>query len=189
MIRSKADYIRYLECDKKALLGEHGGGLIEFLKNDIWRFERLLRKAEYLRNCRRDLLGKIFYIIVKLRLRKLSYKLGFSIPENVFKEGLSIAHYGNIIVNPKTKVGKNCRIHVGVNIGSDARDSSKVPQIGDNVYIAPGVKIFGDTIIGDNTIIGANAVVNKSFPEGNITIGGVPARVISTRSSRDIFSK
>lgn len=53
MIKSKADYKRYKECDKKALLGKHGGGIIEFLKNDIWRFEQLLQKDEYLRNCRK----------------------------------------------------------------------------------------------------------------------------------------
>lgn len=38
--------------------------------------------------------------------------------------------------------------------------------------------MFGDIIIGDNVKIGANAVVNRSFPEGNCTIVGVPARKI-----------
>lgn len=65
--------------------------------------------------------------------------------------------------------------------------SQKVPLIGNNVYIAPGAKIFRDIIIGDNTIIGANAVVNKSFPEGNITIGEIPSRIISQKCSRDII--
>lgn len=34
-----------------------------------------------------------------------------------------------------------------------------------NVYIGPGAKIFSGITICNNTVIGANAVVNKSFPE------------------------
>ncbi len=56
--------------------------------------------------------------------------------------------------------------------------NGKAPQIGDNVYISPGAKLFGDIVIGDNVKIGANAVVNKSFPEGNCTLVGVPARKV-----------
>lgn len=187
MIQNKDDYYYYKQCDKLALVGENAG-ILRYIKDDIWRYQRTLRKAEYLRNCRKNLLGRIYYYLVKLRLRRLSFKLGFSIPENVFMEGLSIAHYGNIIVNPNVKIGKNCRIHVGVNIGVDARNGSEgVPKIGDNVYIAPGAKIFGNVVIGDNTVIGANAVVNQSFPEGNITIGGIPAQKISSRNSKDII--
>lgn len=186
MITDKLTYKKYLEADKIALVGNNPS-IFEFLKNDIWRFERTLRRAEYLLNCRKDFIGKINYVLIKIKLRRLSYKLGFSISENVFCEGLSIAHYGNIVINSKCKIGKNCRIHVGVNIGSDARDSTKVPQIGDNVYIGPGAKIFGAINIGDNTVIGANAVVSKSFPEGNVTLGGIPAKVISKDNSTSIF--
>ena len=117
------------------------------------------------------LLRKVLYF----KLHQLAVKLGFSIPINTFGPGLSIAHYGPIIVNTATRVGKNCRIHVGVNIGEV---NGKAPQIGDNVYIGPGAKLFGDIIIGDNVKIGANAVVNKSFPEGDCTLVGVPARKV-----------
>ena len=112
----------------------------------------------------------------------MGYKLGFSISENVFDEGLSIAHYGTIIVNPSVKVGKNCRIHAGVNIGASV--DGKSPMIGDNVYIGPGAKIFGGIILGNNIAVGANAVVNKSFPLGHCTIGGIPAHIISEKDSR-----
>ena len=91
-------------------------------------------------------------------------------------------------MNPNAKIGKNCRIHVGVNIGS-AADSDETPVIGDNVYIGPGAKIFGGIVIGNNTVIGANAVVNKSFPEGGVTIGGIPAKIISAKSSDRIMNR
>jgi serine O-acetyltransferase len=100
---------------------------------------------------------------------------------------LSIAHYGSIIVNGGARIGANCRIHVGVNIGTEAGKSLTAPRIGDNCYIGPGAKVFGDIIIGPNTVIGSNAVVNQSFVEGGITIAGVPARVVSEKSSNGLL--
>ena len=47
--------------------------------------------------------------------------------------------------------------------------------------------MFGKIVIGDNVAIGANAVVNKSFPEGNATLGGIPAKVISQKSSEGLL--
>jgi serine O-acetyltransferase len=104
-------------------------------------------------------------------------KLGFSIPENVFGPGLAIIHYGTIGVNSNAKIGANCRLHVCTVIASSG-GSDKAPQIGDNVYIAPGVKIIGDIIIPSNTAIMANSVVTKSFEEEGMLIGGIPARII-----------
>ena len=39
------------------------------------------------------------------------------------------------------------------------------------------------------TAIGANAVVNRSFPQGNVTIGGVPAEKISDKSAARLLIK
>lgn len=56
--------------------------------------------------------------------------------------------------------------------------TSKGPVvIGDNVWIGEGAAIMPGVTIGRNCIIGANAVVHKSFP-CNCVIGGVPARII-----------
>lgn len=119
------------------------------------------------------LLGRYYY----WRLIRLGYKLGLSIPPNVFGPGLRINHHGLIIVNPGAKVGAFCDIHQGVNIGTNF-DEGSVPEIGSNVWIGPGVKIFGKIKIADGIAIGANSVVNKSFLEPNITIAGVPAKRI-----------
>jgi serine O-acetyltransferase len=47
------------------------------------------------------------------------------------------------------------------------------------VWIGPGAKIFGKITIADNVAIGANSVVNKSVAEPNVTVAGVPARIIN----------
>lgn len=111
----------------------------------------------------------------------------FSIPINCVGKGLCIAHIGQIIINPYASIGENCRIHVGVNIGADARISNAVPIIGNNVYIGAGAKIFGQIEIADGIAIGANAVVNKSFLEENISIAGVPAKKIGTNGTKGII--
>jgi serine O-acetyltransferase len=64
-----------------------------------------------------------------------------------------------------------------VNIGASGGEVQG-PILGDNVYIAPGAKIYGNIKIPSNTAIGANAVVNKSFEKENTIIAGVPAKVI-----------
>lgn len=111
----------------------------------------------------------------------MGVKLGFDIPPNTCGPGLRINHYGNIIINPGVRIGEWCDIHQGVNIGTDF--SGGVPELGDNVWIGPGAKLYGDIVIGNKCAIGANAVVNKSFPEEGITIAGVPARKVSSKGN------
>ena len=149
-------------------------------------YEKLLRKCEYYENCKKSLIYKPYKLVLKYIFRKKSIKYGFSIPLNCFGKGLSIAHIGSIVINGNTKIGSNCRIHIGVNIGTAAGYADRAPRIGNNVYIAPGAKIFGEIEIGNGIVIGANSVVNKSFLEDNITIAGVPARKINSKGSNDL---
>ena len=100
---------------------------------------------------------------------------GIHIGVNVCDEGLSIAHVGPIVVHGKSKIGKNLRLHVGVNIGANGGEP---PVLGDNIYIGPGAKIFGDIKIASGCRIGANAVVCKNCEEENCTLVGVPAKII-----------
>ncbi|WP_445718785.1 serine acetyltransferase [Flavobacterium sp.] len=180
MIQSKKELNDYIASDRKAngFVSKGIKGFIDlYFVNEIAIFLFLLRKSEYYKN-KSGLIPKCIYLYYKIRFRKKSLKLGFSIPENVFGPGLAIPHYGTIVVNANAKVGSNCRIHVCTNIGASSGNSS-APIIGDNVYIGPGAKIYGDIIIGNNIAIAANAAVNKSFSQDGVLIGGVPAKVIN----------
>lgn len=179
MIKTKNDYKYYIYCDKIALGKE--GKHPKLFGDEIWKFEILLRRLEYLKNCP-NLFNKIIFLFLYYKFHKLSLKLGFSIPLNVFGPGLAIVHYGTIIVNQNASVGKNCRLHACTTIGA-TNGKSKAPIIGDNVYIGSGAKVIGDIRIGNNIAIGANSVVNKSFEEDNITIAGIPAKQISKNNS------
>ena len=184
MIKTYQDYLMYLEADRISL--NLNKSLKNILFDDIWKFQKLMRKLEYLTNCNKN---KMYRTFIAYKYRKLSIKLGFSIPINIFGPGLSIAQRGTIVVNEYTKIGCNCRIHVCVNIGTQAGKENLAPTIGNNCYIAPGVKMFGDIILGDNMALAANSVINKNFPDGNVTIGGIPAKVISNKTSDGLLIK
>ncbi|MCB0815521.1 MAG: serine acetyltransferase, partial [Flavobacteriales bacterium] len=182
MIRSRKDFLEYREADRVALRREYSS---QMMFDEVWKFQRLLRRVEYHLNCHKHtgLLGKLRYKFWSIRFHRQSIRCGFDIPPNVFGPGLSIAHRGTIVVHPDARVGSNCRIHVDVVIGTRPGPNDLVPRLGDNVYIGPGAKLFGDITIGDNTAIGANSVVNSSFPEGFCTIAGAPARKVSDTPS------
>lgn len=187
MIASKSDYKDYLEADKVAL-NKAGCKRPRYKHDVVWQYQRLLRKAEYYQNCRQDIGGKLIGKLVKLRFVSLGQKMGFSIPLNVFGKGLSIAHYGTIVVNNKAQIGDYCRIHEGVTIGVDGEDywddeDGVSAKIGDRVFIGSGAKIIGDVTIADDVAIGAGAVVVKDITEPHTTWGGVPARKISDKGS------
>lgn len=58
-----------------------------------------------------------------------------------------------------------------------------IPTLGNGVIVGVGAVVLGNVVIADNVAIGANAVVNKSVFETNVTVAGVPAKIISHNSS------
>lgn len=185
MINNKNEYKYFLERDKIAL------GITrkkpKIFGDDIWKFERQLRKTEYYHNCSKTIFGKIIYAYNMFRYHKMRVKLGISIPLNVFDYGLAIVHFGSIVVNNNARVGKNCRIQDSTTIGA-TNGELNAALIGDNVFIGSGARIIGNIYIADDIAIGANAVVVHNFNEKGITIGGVPAKKISDNNSHSNLS-
>lgn len=93
--------------------------------------------------------------------------------------GCYITGVGGLEVGDYTQVGPNVVI---VTANHDPYDSRKPVfaqvTIGKYCWIAAGVKIMPGVVLGDWTVVGAGAVVTKSFPEGHCIIGGVPAKKI-----------
>ena len=67
-----------------------------------------------------------------------------------------------------------CMDAYGVNIG-DAGET----RVGDNVFIGMNAILLMGCKVGDNSIVGAGAVVSGEFPPDSV-IGGNPAKVICT---------
>lgn len=88
--------------------------------------------------------------------------------------GLYIQHGFATMIAAKY-IGENCWINQQVTIGYNGK--GEPPIIGNNVMITCGAKVLGDIHVGDNVVIGANAVVIRDVPD-NSTVGGVPARIL-----------
>jgi serine O-acetyltransferase len=86
--------------------------------------------------------------------------------------------YGGIsvVVHKRAVIGDNCIIGSCVTLGGKS-GMKKVPVVGNNVNISTGSKLLGEITIGNNVIIGANAVVLKNVPD-NVVVAGIPAKVI-----------
>ncbi|NLM67351.1 MAG: serine acetyltransferase [Enterococcus sp.] len=94
--------------------------------------------------------------------------------------GLFIQHGYCTVISAK-HIGNNCWINQGVTIGYT--NVTDAPEIGDNVKIYAGAKVLGAVKVGNNSIIGANAVVIKDVTENSI-VGGVPAREIGKNEGK-----
>jgi len=95
--------------------------------------------------------------------------------------GLMVTH-GNVVIDGKATIGRDCQINPWVTIGlSNSRKlgfSIEGPTIGDHVRIGTGAKVLGPVKVGDYARIGANAVVVHDVP-ANTTVVGVPARPVA----------
>lgn len=128
--------------------------------------------------------------ILKYLLFRKMIKFGIEIhPGTKIGKGFYIGHWGGIVINPSVVIGENCNISQGVTIGV-VNGGKKVgtPIIGDRVYIGPGVKIIGNIKIGNDVSIGANAVVVSDVPDG-VTVGGIPAKIISQNDSSSYINR
>jgi len=89
--------------------------------------------------------------------------------------GFVIVHPGGVVVHGGTVAGANLCLFSGVVIGErfDGRVSGP-PRIGRDVFIGTGAKVLGPILIGDGSVIGANAVVLRDVPAGHRAMG-IPA--------------
>lgn len=130
------------------------------------------------------LFGYSLYYISRAILHHYKCKYGITIPfDTKIGSGFYIGHFGQIVVNRNAVIGKNCNLSQGVTIGVANRGLRKgCPTIGDNVYIGPGAKLFGNINVGNNVAIGANCVVTKDIPDNSVVVG-IPGKVISSKGS------
>ena len=144
-----------------------------------------LRRYEYLLSKQGGILLTAARVWHLRKYQKYGRMLGYTIGDGVLGENVVFYHPASIIINPNARVGEGCRFHGDCCIGVARTGEHGCPVLGKNVDIGVGAKILGDIYIADNIVIGANAVVTRSFTEPGITIAGVPARQISTNTSAE----
>jgi len=92
--------------------------------------------------------------------------------------GVFIDHGMGVVIGETVEIGDNVTIYQGATLGGTGKDTGKRhPSIGNNVVISTGAKVLGPIHIGDNSKIGAGAVVLKEVPP-NCTVVGIPGRIV-----------
>ena len=188
MIKSRKDLKEYLEADAinyKVKFGFRGFllSLISSPVSDqkyIWKYIKAMRYAEYYIN-KYHSYKTPFALYYLHKMRKYGRITGFQIHPGTIGKGVTIWHWGPIIIGGKSLLGEYCTLRPPILLGHKNTDQP-APIIGNNVEINSGVKIIGAISIGDDVIIGPNAVVNKDVPSHSVVVG-IPARVIKSRNS------
>ncbi len=90
---------------------------------------------------------------------------------------LFIDHGMGVVIGETAVVGDDVLLFHGATLGGKSmRHGKRHPTVGDRVVIGAGAKVLGAVWIGDEAQIGANAVVLKDVPPGEVAVG-VPATV------------
>ncbi len=93
-------------------------------------------------------------------------------------KGIFIDHGAGVVIGETTIIGDNVTVYQGVTLGGTGKEHGKRhPTIGSGVIIGAEAIVLGNILIGDNSRIGAGALVTKSVCPG-CTVVGNPARVI-----------
>jgi len=135
-----------------------------FLTNSPQNKIKIELQLMYIFNKKNRILRKYFQ-------RRLYYVYHCDISE-VSKIDVSVEfiHPIAVVIGSKVVVEKNCYIYQNVTIGSNFNDN-KMPYIKQGTKISAGAKLIGNITIGQNCIVGANAVITKSVPDNTVVYG------------------
>ena len=99
-------------------------------------------------------------------------------PGAILGPGFFIDHGMGVVIGETAEVGTDVTLYHGVTLGGTSLEKGKRhPTIGDRVVIGTGAKVLGAITIGEDSRIGANAVVVKSVPANSVVVG-VPGQIV-----------
>ncbi|MCV9931240.1 serine acetyltransferase [Flavobacterium sp. LS1R47] len=149
------------------------------MPNPGLKFLTIFRLTQYYRKKNR-----FFFYFFFLWLRRLKFKYGFDISYRTkIGKGLYIGHFGGVVIHGDVIIGENCNLSQGITIGVLVRGNKVgVPKIGNRVFIGPGATILGEIIIGNDVLLGTNAIVTFDVPDSSVVAAPL-ATIISNKGS------
>ena len=179
MIKTRKELAFYIKADMMMNRGYFTPSLLTrlrhfFFKDSIMSYLNYMRNYAYYKNTpqRWDFLHNILKGYYKMRFVRQGEKLGFSIGENCCGYGLVLHHFGTIVIGTSNRVGNYALINTSTCIVNSRSN------IGNALFLGAGTIISKKVVLGDNIVISAASLVNKSFVEGNIMLAGSPAKEI-----------
>lgn len=128
---------------------------------------------------------KHLYFLARFISQVTRFFTGIEIhPGAVIGKRLFIDHGMSIVIGETTEIGDDVTLFHEVTLGGTGKDKGKRhPTIKNNVYLSSGVKVLGPITIGENTKVGANAVVLHDLP-ANATAVGIPAKIVKLNGQK-----
>lgn len=162
--RRKQIYLTYIE----ELMSSPEFSYISTLRRVSYHYNQISKYDGF-----KKYLNTFYFKFWNFHLDRLSRKYHFQIPyDTTIGKGFYLAHFGRVIIHPKSIIGHNVNVSTGVVIGTQFRGRRKgAPEIGNYVWIGANAIIVGKVHIGNNVLIAPGAYVNFDVPDGSIVIG------------------
>jgi serine O-acetyltransferase len=166
--------------------------MFEHIRQDWQRYERdpwrqglwvmlVYRFGRWRYRVRPALLRRPLSLLYKLAKVGSQIVCGIDLPcETRVGRGLLFEHFGGIVISGDSVIGDDVVLRQGVTLGLRRTGQAGAPVLGNRVDVGAGAKILGGVHIGDDAVIGANAVVLCDVPAGALAVG-VPARIVARR--------
>ena len=88
-----------------------------------------------------------------------------------------IDHGMGVVIGETAQIGDDVMLYHGVTLGGRSlKQGKRHPTLGNRVTVGAGAKVLGPLHIGDDSAVGANAVVTQDIPSDSIATG-IPAVV------------
>jgi len=161
------------------------------LRADSERCDRLLRRFNATGATDRDeraailreLLGSVGEHVVIRPPLAMDYGYQTSIgPGTFINSGTVILDVGRVTIGADVQIGPNVQLLTPTHpldpeLRRSGAEAAEPITIGDNVWLGGGVIVCPGVTIGQDTVVGAGAVVTRDLPPGVLAVGN-PARVI-----------
>ena len=171
-------------CDQEVLKSRTRWRLLRLFKIRFYGSPN--RQAVVMLRIAQLLQGLDFAWLAEKSLNRLARRYGVHVGHFAqIGPGLKFPHPTSIVIGGGVKIGSNVRLFQQVTIGGAPRkNDNRIFRRGNNVTVYPGAKFVGNGCVGNNVLVGANAVVTKPYGD-NIVLAGVPAKVIRNLGDDD----
>ncbi|MDR2505407.1 MAG: serine O-acetyltransferase [Oscillospiraceae bacterium] len=129
-------------------------------------------------------------VLARMLSQRARRKTGIEIhPGATIGRRLFIDHGMGVVIGETAEIGDDVTLYQGVTLGGTGKDIGKRhPTVMNNVTIGAGAKVLGPFTVGENSKIGAGAVVLKEVPP-NSTVVGNPGRIVRKGDTNDNIKK
>ena len=150
-------------------------------------FRALVRYRIFLgwhRRCRTKIGKRIVWAMYAFVRKGMEGKTGISLPLHAqLGRAPYFPHNGSFQIARGTEVGDYCVFHQGVTLGTAGHMPHHLPpKIGSRVFVGANASIIGPIQVGDDAVVGSNAVVISDVADRAVMAGN-PARQVSDKGS------